>query len=769
MRKKWLVALAAAATVTATAFAAPLSASADGGLTYTPVQSWWGTNGRVTDIVQSGNRIFLAGGFDYIGPQTGYGVGVSSADGRKLAAAPVIDGDVYAAAPDGSGGWYVAGAFTKVGGVSRRGAAQITSAGAVTKWNPKPKGVVRAIATAGDEVVLGGSISQLGNTSVNVSNIGAVDTARGRVIPGWSASVNATVRSLVVSSRGVFVGGEFSQVNGQARSGLARLSTSSGATDSGFTGWTNGPVDAAVLSPDGSRLIVGGAFSGATGSGSSASRARLAAFDSGAGALLPWAPTADGTVLTLATDPMSGDVYAGGQFSSVSGVARSRLAGIDVSGAVTAFDASLTGCQAPQGTKDSHDFAPCTPEVDALTVSGGFLYAGGTFGQSASTVRHNAASFALGSSTPGAWDPVASGPVLALAPSGANLFVGGDLTSVNGLVRRGLAALDATTGVGDPTFQDDTDRLPLDLELSPDGTRLYVTGNFATVGGVPRDKIAAINPSTGVVDPSFIADANNTGLAIKYANGSVYVSGQFTKVNKVARLHVAKLDAATGAVDAGFVADTDGPPGPLQQNGMVSGLAVQSDGSRVYLGGPFRTVNGVSTPQGIAVVDGRSGALVPNQLGGVRACGSLGPWITYLYLSPDQKRLYGGDTCPDTIYQWDAVNLSSPSRPTGQIWQTWCDGGMQAALEVNGRFYYGTHGIRCWASPTNHTNVSRPRFAVFDQLTGATTSATALFNSPMGIWSFAAVPQGLLVGGDFTIVGGRHTVHQGLALLPGTP
>lgn len=769
MRKRWLVALAAAVTSTATAFAAPPSASADGGLTFTPVAGWWGTNGRVTDMVQAGDRIFLAGGFDYIGPQTGYGVGVSSADGRKLAVTPVIDGDVFAAAPDGSGGWYVAGAFTKVGGVSRRGAAQITAAGTVTSWNPKPKGVVRAIATAANEVVLGGSISQLGNVSVSVSNIGAVDTAGGRIVPGWSSSVNGTVRTLVASSRGVFVGGEFSQVNGQARSGLARISTSSGATDSGFTGWTNGPVDAAVLSSDGSKLIVGGGFSGATGNGVPASRARLVAFDSGTGALLPWAPSADGPVLALASDPLSGDVYAGGQFSSVAGVARSRLAGINVSGAVTTFDASLKGCQAPQGTKDGHDFAPCTPEVDALTVAGGSLYVGGTFGQSAGAARHNAAAFTLGSSAPGAWDPVASGPVLALAPSGGNVFVGGDLTSVNGLLRRGLAALSATTGTGDPTFQLDTDRLPLDLELSPDGTRLYVAGNFSTVGGVPRDKVASIDTSTGKVDPSFIANANDTALAVEYASGAVYVAGQFTQVNKVARVHVAKLDAATGAVVAGFVADTSGPPGPLQQSGMVEGLAVRKDGSRVYLGGPFRTVNGVSTPQGIAVVDGRSGALVANQLGGVRACASIGPWITDLYLSPDENRLYGGDVCPDAIYQWDAVNLSSPSRPTGQIWQAWCDGGMQAALEVNGRFYYGTHGARCWTSPSNHTLLSRPRFAVFDQLTGATTSATTLFNSAMGVWSMTAVPQGLLVGGDFTIVGARQTVRQGLALFPGTP
>src|SRR5471032_1702862 len=53
-------------------------------LTYAPVASWWGTNGRVSDIVPLGNRVYLSGGFDYIGPQTGYGTAVQGASGVKL-------------------------------------------------------------------------------------------------------------------------------------------------------------------------------------------------------------------------------------------------------------------------------------------------------------------------------------------------------------------------------------------------------------------------------------------------------------------------------------------------------------------------------------------------------------------------------------------------------------------------------------------------------------------------------------------------------------
>ena len=51
-------------------------------------------------------------------------------------------------------------------------------------------------------------------------------------------------------------------------------------------------------------------------------------------------------------------------------------------------------------------------------------------------------------------------------------------------------------------------------------------------------------------------------------------------MNGVPRANLAALDATSGAVDPGFVADTDGTVD-----------AVVSDGSGVYAGGVFNTVN----------------------------------------------------------------------------------------------------------------------------------------------------------------------------------
>jgi hypothetical protein len=328
-KKVWPAALALAIIG---AIAAPLPAafaSTPPNLTYTPVPNWWGTNGRVTDIVPMGDRVYLAGGFDYIGPQTGYGTAVDGASGVSLSGAPVIDGTVYASAPDGAGGWYVAGSFTTVGGVARANAAHITATGAVTNWNPKPDATVRALAVTGSEVLLGGDFGQIGKTPVPANHLGAVDLTAGSAISGFSASTDGSVRALLTAGTNVYVGGDFGTVDGTSHSRLAAINASNGSLTN-FAGQANGAVRALTISPDGNTLYAGGDFSSAY-DGAWQNRSRLAAWSTANGTLQPWAPNANDSVEALAVNPATGVVYAGGLFSSVSGTARTRLASIDSS------------------------------------------------------------------------------------------------------------------------------------------------------------------------------------------------------------------------------------------------------------------------------------------------------------------------------------------------------------------------------------------------------------------------------------------------------
>lgn len=763
------VGLGVLVTLVTALLGAPAS-QASTGLTYTPVPGWWGTNGRVTDSALVGNRVYLAGGFDYIGPQTGYGVAVSSSTGTKLATTPLITGTVNTVVADGAGGWYIGGNFSKVGAVSRRDAVHIDASGNVTRWNPKPNGPVNAIVDLGGSIVLGGSFTMLGTTATSASNIGAVDPSVGTRISGFSASTNGSVQALLAGAGKLYVGGSFTAVNGMSGTGLNRIDATTGAADPTWGAHANGTVNALALSGDGRTLYAGGEFSAVVGAGQWVNRTRLGAFATNGGAVTSWAPSSSGTVRALAVDSSSQNIYLGGQFDSVNGTARTALAQVDRSGLLTSFNASLSGCHIPNGRGNRHVNPTCSPEVDSLAVSNATLYVGGRFGASGALARHDAAAFPLGNSTPTSWNPVASDQVLTVAANSSAVFLGGNLTSVNGLLRSGLAALNASTGQGDSTFQANTDNMPLDLELSSDASRLYVAGNFTTIAGQSHAYLASINTGTGTVDPSFVSNVDGLTFVAKYSHGYLYVGGDFASVNSVPRLNMVKVSATTGAVDSRFVANTTGPTGADYRNGMIEGLAVSPDGARVYLAGPFSTINGDSSiTQGIAVMSSTDATLVPNQLGGVQACSGIGRFITYLTLSTDGTRLYGGDECPDAVYQWNATTLSTPSNPTGLNWRTACDGGMQAAVEVNAHLYYGTHGKVCNVSPSNPTRVLRTRYAVFDASNGTLLPDNPSFDSPMGVFSLTALPQGMLVGGDFTYAGASKNIHQGLALFPGTP
>jgi hypothetical protein len=108
------------------AFVACLAGSARIGSAQTIRQDLWVTNGTVSDVVPSGSTIYIGGYFTYVGPPTGSAAPLDAVTGAALGI-PRINGGVYAIAPDGSGGWYIGGHFTSVGGLARSNIAHISA------------------------------------------------------------------------------------------------------------------------------------------------------------------------------------------------------------------------------------------------------------------------------------------------------------------------------------------------------------------------------------------------------------------------------------------------------------------------------------------------------------------------------------------------------------------------------------------------------------------------------------------------------------------
>jgi len=103
---------------------------------------------------------------------------------------------------------------------------------------------------------------------------------------------------------------------------------------------------------------------------------------------------------------------------------------------------------------------------------------------------------AIVSANPDNWTPQTNGRVNAVAYLGGTVYIGGSFTSVGGQPRNRLAAFNA----GDGTllsWNPNASGVVRTLKVSPAGTRVYVGGDFSAVAGVPRARIAALAPSSG--------------------------------------------------------------------------------------------------------------------------------------------------------------------------------------------------------------------------------------------------------------------------------
>ncbi|MGH3102234.1 MAG: hypothetical protein ACRDPU_14705, partial [Thermoleophilia bacterium] len=117
------------------------------------------------------------------------------------------------------------------------------------------------------------------------------------------------------------------------------------------------------------------------------------------------------------------------------------------------------------------------------------------------------------------------------------------------------------------------------------GGTMYAGGAFSSVstpagvspgGTFARSNIVAFNASTGVVS-SFAPTVNGAVWAMASDGTSLWIGGSFSSVNGVARRGVAKLNRTTGAVDTAFNANF--------ASGNVTDLALV--GGRLIAGGTF--------------------------------------------------------------------------------------------------------------------------------------------------------------------------------------
>ncbi len=480
-----------------------------------------------------------------------------------------------------------------------------------------PLAIVRQ--SDGKFVIGGNFVTVAGVRRNKIARFYADGSFDGTFTNGSGVDGNGIVWGVAVQNDGkVIIVGEFSSVNGVTRQNIARLNADA-SLDMSFAPQLSERALRVSVQADG-KVIVLGDFQSVNGSFQSRELARLNSDGSlDAGFTNALSTDVGNVILKLQVDgkilvaggakrltrlnldgsidtgfnaggsgltgsigaidfDSSNNIYVGGNISAYNGVARANL--------IKLF---------PNGLIDS-GFSPSVPDstfnvgVNSVGVQGdGKVVISGFFSSVNGSARNGFARVNADGSLDSTFNPVTpfAGAVReVLIQTDQKIVVGGQFTTIAGGLRNRIARLNTDGGL-DVTFS--RKRGPNDSVFtlaSLSNGKTLIGGAFTSYDEVPTSGIARLTVN-GMLDPSFNIGSGFAGFVGKVAlqsDGKIVVSGFFSSYNGTARLNVARLNG-DGTVDDSF------NPGTAV-DGIVADLAIQPDG-KILLGGLFNNVGGI--------------------------------------------------------------------------------------------------------------------------------------------------------------------------------
>jgi hypothetical protein len=323
-------------------------------------------------------------------------------------------------------------------------------------------------------------------------------------------------------------------------------------------------------------------------------------------------PTDSLNLVASALEATPGALYVGGKFTNAGGFANAdRIATWNGSNwsAVSSSTEQITN-----------------GEVFAIAVSGGKVYAGGTFTDAGGSGADN---LAVWDGT--SWEPFcvpsgeSIGNVKALQILGSTLYVGGDFQDGGGLSTADyLLACDLASGAPSDTITDPAHPFsgPVKALTATSDGRLYAGGRFGNLENIPAaDNVAFLDGGgwhpmgAGGGTCTCALDAYVRGLS---SNGTdVYVGTEGSNVASIAQAdHVAKWD---GSAWSAMGSNTGGTDGWFPAGTNIHDLV--SVGPNVFATGTFQNANSELLADNIAWFDGTKWRPV-----GSDGTGN-GPWV----------------------------------------------------------------------------------------------------------------------------------------------
>ncbi|MDN5778301.1 MAG: hypothetical protein L0H96_15475 [Humibacillus sp.] len=469
-------------------------------------------------------------------------------------------------------------------------------------------GRIQALAQVGNLTVLGGTFTQVadaGGTAVTRTYLAAYDRTTHKLSRTFAPVINGQVWAVIpgAAPNSVYIGGDFTQVNGVAATRVAAVDLTTGAKVPGFQpSAANGTVRALGLS--GGKLFVGGTFSKV----GNVAHAGLASLDPKSGKVTDfanqqfaenhsWGKVAGANkmpvgVVDLAISPDGQQLTAIGNFRRVDGTVHDQIVQLAIGGTTSSV---IEDWNTPYFTAACYSWAFDSWVRDVAYSPDGSYFVVGSTGGSNNDLCDAIGRFETsgrGSVVQPTWIASTGGDsIYAMAVTDSAIYAGGhfrwfnnpyavDRAGAGAVPRPGLVALDPTTGIPLPwnpgrhprdkgvfaILATDTD-LTIGTDTEWIGNKLYRTyrlSNFPIAGG-------ARSPQTSTPElPAQIArlttGGSNESLQTQALSADGGLDGSILATTDV------PLKSVKGAVTIGdqvFIANADGT---LERRTLKSGV-----------------------------------------------------------------------------------------------------------------------------------------------------------------------------------------------------
>jgi len=323
------------------------------------------------------------------------------------------------------------------------------------------------------------------------------------------------------------------------------------------------------------------------------------------------------------------------------------------------------------------------------------------------------------------WSQAIVGNTVYAGGSFANARPAGSAAGTNLTPRANMLSYDITTGNLNTSFAPDPNAQVEAVAASPDGTRIYIGGDFTTASGVNRYRLAAYNAATGALITTFAPVLNGGVRAIVATNTTVYVGGAFTTAGGNARSKLAAFSATDGSLLSWAPSANDG----------VYAMVMAPDQSKIIVGGAFTTLNGTSE-YGMGAIDPVTGANLP--WAATTTVQDAGANAAIDTLSTDGTNIYGGGYVYGSGGNLEGVFAADPS--SGAIkWIEDCHGDTYSTYSDGNAMYEVGHQHYCDDVPAAFPQTN-PWTIHHSQAFSTAVAGTLLHNTQSAYADFGGTP-----------------------------